>query len=50
MGHYDGVIESTPPELIVVFSTGEIMVLSTGIGNGLTVVNYTLINRLPILC
>ena len=47
MGHYDGVIESTPLELIVVLSTGEILVHSTGIGNGPTVVICTLINPLP---
>ena len=47
VGHYDRVIESTPPELIVVLSTGEIMVLSTGIGNGPTVVVCTLIKSLP---
>ena len=47
MGHYDVVIESTALELIVVLSTGEIMVLSTGIGNGPTVVICTLINPLP---
>ena len=39
VGHCDGVIESTPLELIVV--------LSTGIGNGPTVVICTLINPLP---
>ena len=47
MRHYDGVIESTPLELIVVLSTGEIIVYSTGIGNGPTVVICTLINPLP---
>ena len=47
VGHYDGVIESSPLELIVVLSAGEIMVLSTGIGNGPTVVICTLINPLP---
>ena len=47
MGHYDGVIESTPLELIVVLSTGEIIVHSTRIGNGPTVVICTLINPLP---
>ena len=47
MGHYDGVIESTALELIVVLSTGEIMVVSTGIGNGPTVVIGTPINPLP---
>ena len=47
MGNYDGVTEYTPLELIVVLSTGEIMVHSTGIGNGPTVVICTLINLLP---
>ena len=46
MGHYDGVIESTPLKLIVVLSTGEIIVHSTGIGNCPTVVICTLINPL----
>ena len=46
MGHYDGVIESTPLELIVVLSTGEIIVHSTRIGNGPTVAICTLINPL----
>ena len=47
VGNYDGVAEYTPLELIVVLTTGEIMVHSTGIGNGPTVVICTLINPLP---
>ena len=47
VGHYDGFIESAPLELIVVVSTAEIIVLSTGIGNGPTVIIYTLVNLLP---
>ena len=48
VGNYDGVTEYTPLELIVVLSTGEIMVHSTGIGNGPSVVICTLIiNPLP---
>ena len=47
VGNYDGVTEYTPLEWIVVLSTGEIMVHSTGIGNGPTVVICTLINPLP---
>ena len=47
VGNYDGVTEYTPLELIVVLSTGEIMVLSTGIGNGPTIVICTLLHPLP---